>query len=189
LGVVVASEAANVGDVAAAVGATVFAGDLLSTRESGGLRLRAGTAQLYLLAESDATLREDSGTLDVTLRRGAVRFSSSQEFPLAVRAANALIRPATTQPTHSQVMLAGPNELVVSNFRGALEVVVGNSVYPVPEGTTYRVMLESQEPQGPTGAGAPAARRARAMMIFLGAAIAGAAIAFAILHNQSPSIP
>jgi hypothetical protein len=188
LGVVVASQNASVGAAAAATGATVFSGDAISTAASGALRLRAGAAQLYLLAESQATVREQSGILNIGLERGGIRFSSSQESPLAVRTANALVRPSGAQPTHSQVVLAGPNELVVSNFRGALEVVVGTEVHSVPEGTTYRVLVEPQT-QGPAGTGSAAAKTHQVMMILLGVAVAGAVIAFAVLHNQSPSIP
>lgn len=188
LAVVVASAHARVGGADAASGSTVFAGDALATLASGGLRLRVGTAQLYLLAESSATLREDSGIVDVALQRGGVRFASSAESPLVVRTPNALVRPATTKPTHSQVVLAGSNELLVSNFRGALEVVVGSEVYPVPEGTTYRVLLQP-EPQEPSGTGGKAAAHHHAVMILVGVAIAAAVIAFAIAQNQSPSVP
>ena len=182
LGVVVASQHASVGAAAAATGATV------STAASGALRLRVGTAQLYLLAESNATVREQSGILDIGLGRGGVRFASSQESQLAVRAANALVRPSSAQPTHGQVVLAGPNELVVSSYRGAVEVVVGSEVRAVPEGTTYRVVLEPQG-QGPAGAGSAGAHAHQILMVLIGVAVAGTVIAFAVLHNQSPSIP
>lgn len=188
LGVVVASQHASVASAAAPDGATVFAGDSISTAANGALRLQTGTAQVYLLSESKAVLSENSGALDVALQRGSVRFSSSGSSQVVVRTPNALVRAAADKSAHSQVALAGPSELVVSNFRGSLEVVVGGEAHAVPEGTTYRVLIESQD-QGPAGTGAQAARHHRAMMILLGAAIAGTVIAFTVLRNQSPSIP
>jgi len=54
LGIVVYTERAHVGNAAASVGATVFAGDKLETEQVGSLQIRAGAARLVLKADRPA---------------------------------------------------------------------------------------------------------------------------------------
>jgi hypothetical protein len=150
--------------------------------------VRIGTGQIYMPASSTITLGEYDAGVSATLTRGTVGFASQYESLIVVRASEALIRPKSSQPTHGQVQLVGPKELLVSSYRGALEVVVGTEVNVVPEATSYRVMLEA-EPQEPQGAGAGAAQTKRAVLIFVGAAIAATAITFVVLQNLSPAKP
>lgn len=188
LGNVLFAQNARLGGVAAAVGATVFAGDRISTETGGSIRVRIGTGQLYMPASSTITLEEYPAGVSATLTKGTVGFGAQEEALIVVKASEALIRPKTSQPTHGQVELVGPKELLVSSYRGALEVVVGTEVNTVPEATSYRVMLET-EPQDPQGTGATTAKRNRAVLIFVGAAIAAAAITFVVLQNLSPEKP
>lgn len=188
LGNILFAENARLGSVAAAVGATVFAGDRITTDGGGSIRVRISTGQIYMPANSTITLGEYLAGVSATLTRGTVGFAAQEESLIVVRASEALIRPKTSQPTHGQVELVGPKELLVSSYRGALEVVVGTEVNTVPEATTYRVMLET-EPQEPVGAGAAGATKARAVLIFVGAAIAAGVITFVILQNLSPEKP
>lgn len=189
LGNILFAEQARLGAVAAVAGATVYPGDRIATDTRGRLRVRVGASQVYLLASSSATLSEHPGGVSATLARGTVGFASAEESLVVVRFAEALIRPKNSAPTHAQVAVVSPRELLVSNFRGALEVVVGNEVHAVPEATAYRVVLEPDQTQDPQGAGAREYGRARVMMYFVGAAIAAGIITFAILHNLSPSRP
>ena len=188
LGNVLFAEHARLGSVAAAAGSTVFAGDRVATEVGGSIRIRIGTGQIYMPAASTITLGDYPAGVSATLSRGAVGFAAQEESLIVVKASEALIRPKTSQPTHGQVELVGPKELLVSSYRGALEVVVGTEVNTVPEATTYRVLLET-EPQEPVGVGAGPAQRRRAAVIFVGAAIAAGAIAFVILQNLSPEKP
>ena len=188
LGNILFAEQARLGTVTAVVGSTIYSGDRIATDARGSVRVRVGAGQVYLLASSLATLEEYPGGISATLGRGTVGFASADESLVVVRTSEVLIRPKNSQPTHAQVSMVGPKELLVSSYRGSLEVVVGTEVHAVPEATTYRVLLET-EPQDPAGVGAEAAKRAKVVMIFVGTAIAAAIITFAILHNLSPSRP
>lgn len=189
LGNILFAEHAKLGSVAAAAGATVFAGDRINTDGGGSVRIRIGTGQVYLLANSAIALEEYPGGVSAALARGTVGFASGDESLVVVRASEVLIRPKNPQQlTHAQVALVGPKELLVSSYRGALEVVVGTEVHAVPEATTYRVLLET-EPQDPLGAGAAGIGRARVAMIFVGVAIAAAVTTFVVLQNLSPKRP
>jgi len=188
LGNILFAENARLGSVAATAGATVFAGDRIATEAGGSIRIRIGTGQIYMPSASAITLGEYPAGVSATLSRGAVGFAAQEESLIVVKASEALIRPKTSQPTHGQVEVVAPKELLVSSYRGALEVVVGTEVNTVPEATTYRVLLET-EPQEPLGAGAGPAQKKRAALIFVGAAIAAGVITFVILRNLSPEKP
>jgi len=188
LGNILFAENARLGSVAAAAGSTVFAGDRIATDAGGSIRVRIGTGQIYMPANSTITLGEYPAGMSATLTKGAVGFGAQEESLIVVKASEAMIRPKTSQPTHGQVELVGPKELLVSSYRGALEVVVGTEVNTVPEATTYRVVLET-EPQDPQGTGASAAKKSRAVLVFVGVAIAAAAITFVVLQNLSPEKP
>jgi hypothetical protein len=189
LGNILFAEQTRLGTVSAVAGATVYPGDRIATDARGSVRLRVGAGQVYLLPSSLATLEEYPGGVSATLGRGTLGFASVEESLVVVRAFDALIRPKNSQPTHAQISMVSPGELLVSSYRGSLEVVVGTEVHAVPEGTAYRVMIEPEPPQDPQGAGAKDYKRARVMMYFMGAAIAAAIITFAVLHNLSPSRP
>jgi hypothetical protein len=188
LGNILFAENAKVGSVAATVGATVFAGDRITTETGGNIRVRIGTGQIYLPAASAIALAEYPAGVSAKLSRGTVGFATQDESLIVVQYSDALIRPKTTQPTHGQVEMIAPRELLVSSYRGALEVVVGTEVNTVPEATSYRVILDA-DPQEPVGAGAAGATKGRAVLIFVGAAIAAAVITFVILQNLSPERP
>jgi hypothetical protein len=149
LGNILFADHAMVGSVAAVSGATVFAGDRISTEAGGSVRIRVGAGQVYMPAMSVIALEEYPGGVSATLARGTVAFASGDESQVVVRASHALMRPKNAQqPAQGQVVLVGAKELLVSSYRGALEVVVGTEVRAVPEATTYRVLLET-EPQDP----------------------------------------
>lgn len=187
VGSIAFAEHAQLGVAPAHEGATVFAGDHLATDANGSLRLRFGSAQIYLLGGSAASVEESAGGVTASLVQGTVGFASAGNA-LAVRASGVLIRATTAHPTHGQVQRLSANEYLVSSSRGTLEAVVDNEVQLIPEGTTYRMIIQDG-PQGPAGPGAKAARRARLIWILVGAGIAGAVVAFTILRNLSPARP
>lgn len=187
LGSVIYADRARLGSSAAAGGATVFAGDQVATDEVGTLRIRLGSGQIYLPANSAAALEEMSGGIGARLLRGRVDFSSSGESAVMVLASEALVRPKTTQPTRGQVQLVSPRELIIASYHGPMEVIVGSQTYLVAETTSYRVILD---PQGPQGTGAPGAAHSRALWIVLGAigvaAVVGVAVWRANTSNRKP---
>jgi hypothetical protein len=159
LGTVVSSNRASIGGTGAAVGTTVFAGDMLSTADAGSVQLRTGAARLQLSESSSATVKEEGGTPEATLLRGSAIFSTANAKAFALKASTAVIRPKSDEPTIGQVTMLSEKQLVVKCSRGALTITVGDDSRVIPEGSAYRVVLdpaESEEAQNqppPQGAG------------------------------------
>ncbi len=157
LGTIVFADRAVVGAAPASAGATVFSGDRIGTLQGGTLQVRAGAARLLLSSASVATLAMDDVTPAAALAMGTAVFSTSNSKAFALHVANAVIRPATDQPTIGQVSVLNLKELVVKCTRGSLIIAVEDDVRLIPEGAAYRVVLDAAqpaEPQGPRGAGA-----------------------------------
>lgn len=166
LGTVIASEGASVGGSGAPVGTTIFAGDKLSTADSGSVQLRAGAARFQLLASSMATVGADSGMPEATLLRGTATFSTANARAFALTVSTAVIRPKSDEPTIGQVTVLGEKQLLVKCTRGALTITVGDDSRVIPEGSAYRIVLdptadeEAQSQPPPQGAGGKGSRRA-----------------------------
>ncbi len=77
LGVVLQADRAHLGAGEAQNGASVFAGDILTTEQTGTLRVRLGAAQLALLPNSSAAMGQAAGATSALLERGTLIFSSS----------------------------------------------------------------------------------------------------------------
>jgi hypothetical protein len=158
LGTVVIAEGANVGGAGAAVGTTIFSGDVLSTADTGNIQLRAGAARFLLAPSSTAVINEDNGAPAATLQRGSATFSTANAKAFSLMAFTAVIKPRSDEPTIGQVTLLDGKQLVVRCTRGALTITVGDDSRVVPEGSAYRVVLdpsadEAQQQPPPEGAG------------------------------------
>lgn len=166
LGTVVASDRASVGGTGAAVGTTIFAGDNLSTEDTGSVQLRAGAARFQLSASSSATVSEEGEMPRATLLRGSAIFSTASAQAFALQVSTAVIRPKSDEPTIGQVSVLGENQLLVKCLRGALNITVGDDSRMIPEGSAYRIVLdpaakEEAQRQPPTqGAGGKGSGRA-----------------------------
>lgn len=199
LGTVVYADRAHVGAAAASVGATVFGGDRLSTEQSGSVQVRAGAARLLLSGASMATLERDDANLSATLTLGSATFSTANSKAFSLHVASASIRPNTDQPTIGRVTVLGPQEIVVKSTRGSLTVAVEDDVRVIPEGTAYRIVLDSKaaaaEPQGPRGAGTkgtggPPIKAAKSKFIWYAIGATGVVTYFALTEAlESPDRP
>ena len=197
LGVVVYADRARVGASGASVGATVFAGDRLSTGEAGSLQVRTGAARLLLSGVSSATFSQDDATPAAELAYGSATFSTANASAFALHVASAVIRPNTNQPTIGHVTVVSPKELIVKSTRGSLTIAVEDDVREIPEGAAYRVVLDpnAADPQGPRGAGTkgyggPPVKAAKSKFIWYAVAVTGAIGVWA-LHEalESPDRP
>ena len=158
LGTVVAAERAHVSDTAVSPGATVFPGDRLNTEAGGSLQLRTTSSRVFLSESSSATLAEAGGTPQITLLSGTTVFSTATIKGLELLVKEAHIRPVADGPTIAQIKIAGPKELLVTTRRGGLVFSLDGDAAVIPEGNSYRVILDppgTAEPQGPRGVGAP----------------------------------
>jgi hypothetical protein len=180
------AQSAQVDRAAAAGGATVYPGDKLETGADGLMRLRLGAAQFYLLASSTATLAGNPNAVTADLAKGTIGFSSGGNDAIEVRAEQAVIRPKTSQPTHARVTVVSPNQLIVSSYRGPLELRVGDEVYSIPELTSYRVDITSQD----EGSGRFSSRKTHALLVLLGLVALGGFTAYMIhVALESPNHP
>lgn len=202
LGTVIAADRANVGAAKAEVGTTVYGGDSLTTQVQGSVQVRAGAARLLLLSSSNAVVNNSEGAPSANLVRGAATFSTGNAHAFTLFASAAAIRPQGDGPTIGQVSYIGPKELLVRATRGALVVSVDADTQVIPEGTSYRVMLDRTEEMGqgpagagapgngPTGRGGPPLRAGRSRFLIVTAAVTGAVTIWAVTEAlESPSRP
>jgi len=157
-GVVVYAESAHIGNAAASVGTTVFAGDKLDTEQvRGGLQIRAGAARLALAASSRLVWGAEGGSPSATLTGGTAAFSTASAKAFVLHAGTAAFKPRGDEPTVANVTLLNPKELVVRCSRGAVLIAVEDDVRVIPEGMAYRVVLDPEAAGRLGGAPAPAA--------------------------------
>lgn len=200
LGTVVAAEHASVSGSGAAVGTTIFAGDSLSTSDTGSVQLRAGAARFLLSQSSMATVNEENGAPTVTLQRGSATFSTASAKAFLLFASTAVIRPKSAAPTIGQVGLLDATHLLVKCTRGTLTVTVGDDSREVPEGAAYRIVIgpseeEAQNQPPPQGAGTKGTGRpplvaARSKFVWYAVGAVGVVTFFALDEAlESPDRP
>lgn len=212
-GTVVTAERARIGSGPISVGATVFGGDRLFTDEAGSVQVRAGAARLLLSSASIAMLAKDESSPAASLTRGTAIFSTASSKAFALHVGSMTIRPETDQPTVAQVSVVGPKQLMVRSTRGSITVAVDDDVRVIPEGMSYRIVLDptpselaavdretedanmdASPAQGPQGVGAgkrkQPRRAGRSRFVWFAIGIAGVATFFAVYEAlQSPSKP
>lgn len=188
LGVVLETQNATLRATDGLPGTTVFAGDTVSTDHRGRMRVRMGEAQIEVMPESVVIFEELNSVAGATLVHGTLSFSSPETGTVAVRVTGIVIRPQPKRFTHGQVTVVGPSELLVTSFRGPLELTLENESLVVPEGTTYHVVHGDRRGPGPVGAGAESARRERLRAFFVAFAAVGLPLA-ALLIYQSLASP
>lgn len=206
LGMVTQSQAAHLDSAAAAVGATVYAGDTIDTDSSGSIRLRAGTAQYYLMSSSSSRLQETSAGIRAELTHGTAGFASGTSDIVEMNVLGATVRSRSGEAAHGRVSIVGANELVVTSFRGPFDISIDGDTHVVADGQSYKVQIVDAPDQdqdqlgkstvkGNNGSGTiPAVRNRKKVLVIVlySAAIAGAIIGgYFIYHelNESPSAP
>lgn len=154
LGTIITADHARVGDSSAEVGTTIFGGDRLATEAQGSLQIRAGAARLLLQSASAAIVNDTDGAPSAKLLQGTATFSTGNAKAFTLLASRAVIRSDSDAPTIGQVTYLSEKELLVVSKRGPLNVTVDGETQIIPEGSSYRVMLDPQPmAQGPEGAG------------------------------------
>ena len=204
LGTVTQSQYARLDNAEAAVGATVYPGDTIDTGSTGSIRLRAGTAQLYLMSASGSRLQESPTGIHAELTHGTAGFASGTSDVVELTALGATVRSHSGEAVHGRVSIVGANELVVTSFRGPFEISIDGDSHTVDDGQSYRVQIvdaqdQTQQPpvqvKGNQGSGTiPAVRnRKKLLLIMIYSAVAAGAIigGYFIYHelNESPAAP
>jgi hypothetical protein len=201
LGMVVQAQDAQLGTAQAVGGASVYTGDSLATGVSGSMRVRVSAGQVYLLASSAATVTGRENGVSATLNRGTVGFTSSGSELMEIHADSAVFRPSSQTTTHAQVTVLGPNDLIVSNFHGVLELESNGERFSIPENTSYHVILDvadsgSSQDQDQSQGSAPKNQKVKmvkgshTMLVLIGAAAIGVGLGYGIYRwTLSPSKP
>lgn len=158
LGVVTQASDASLGSGPVSIGASIYDGDSLSTDAEGALTVRGGVTMLYLARESRMILHAlatHSGGREARLAAGTVVFSASQSAALEIVADDARIRPTADTPTVGQITVIGPKILYVYARQGALSFSYEDETELIPEGKSYRVMLDPPNDDSTTSANKP----------------------------------
>ena len=200
LGMVIQAQEAQLDNAKLAVGTTVYPGDTVVTDAGGGLRLKLGGSQLYLLADSAATLSQNAAVVHAVVSRGTVGFSSNGADNVELEIPEGILRAADGQPAYGQVTILSAQEVVISAYRGALVLDNDGELHTIPAGKNYRVTMEfeqaeQQAPAATTGGDNPIIqprkkrRRKLAFYLIFAGAIAGMSFAIWDHLDVSPSSP
>jgi hypothetical protein len=182
LGMVVLADHARLDSEAATEGTTIYDGDRLSTDAAGSMRFMVGEAIVYLPDQSCVTLHKGaSGTpkkFEAELVSGKVVLSVAAGTGGEIVASSARIRPIAETRGVVEVGIIGPHELIVFARRGPAQISYHGETETIPEGKSYRVMLnpsdggasEEQGPKNPRKGG-------KALMVIAVAGLTAAGVA------------
>jgi hypothetical protein len=198
LGMVIQAQEAQLDNTKLQVGTSIYGGDTVVTDAGGGLRLKLGGSQLYLLAESAATLSQNATVVHAVVARGTVGFSSNGTDNVELEIPEGILRAADGQPAYGQVTILSAQEVEISAYLGALVLDNDGELHTISEGKSYRVKMEleqaeQQPPAASTGGDNPIIHprkgRRRKLVYYLIFTGAMAGISYAIWDHldQSPS--
>jgi hypothetical protein len=158
-GVIEMASRAQLSGLPAFAGATVLPGETLVTDTGGAVQLRAGVAQVFLGASTNATLLEASQLLHATVTQGNVRFSSPSSLPVAIETPAGILRGEDGYAVAGMVTVNDSENLVVSAISENLILDNDGELHMIRAGRSYRVAV-SEEPadQGADGNSPPAPR-------------------------------
>jgi hypothetical protein len=200
LGMVIQAQEAQLDNAKLQVGTSIYGGDTVATDAGGGLRMKLGGSQLYLLADSAATLSQNATVVHAVVARGTVGFSSNGADNVELEIPEGILRAADGQPAYGQVTILSAQEVVISAYRGALVLDNDGELHTIPAGKNYRVTMEfdqseQQPPAASTGGDNPIIqprkrrRRKLAFYLIFTAAVAGFSYAIWDHLSESPSTP
>ncbi|HXQ26168.1 MAG TPA: hypothetical protein VN822_07160 [Candidatus Acidoferrales bacterium] len=141
LGVVLQTDHARLDNANAVMGADIYSCDMLETDESGVLRARVASGQVYLSALSAAQLEDDVTAIQVLALRGTVGFSSPAAGEITIRTPAGIVR-GTGAGAAGQVTFTGPKELLITAMHGDLLLDNGGELRTIPEGKSATVTFE-----------------------------------------------
>jgi len=189
VGIVVQASHANLGGHTASQGTTVYDGDRLSTEAEGTLQLSSGKVALFLPEASSAIVHRDTDGgekgLKAELVFGTLTLTMDTGTAAEVVARSARIRPGDNQACVVQVRVVGERELIVSARRGTAVFSYRDLSEPIPEGKSYRVVLDPAEDGTPTGQTTKKPNRRGKAFILIAVAGAAAATGIAIWKTRN----
>ena len=197
LGLVIQAREALLENSNLAVGTTVYPGDTVQTEQGGTLRLKFGATQVYLLSSSTATFSERESIIRATVGRGTVGFSADASSAVELAIPQGILRAANGQAAHGQVSIIGPQEVVITSYRGSLVLDNAGELHTIPAGKSYRVTMDLEpaaQPAPPaprrddSGVVPTKRRKLYFELLVLGAVAIGTGVIWYEV-TQSPSLP
>jgi hypothetical protein len=200
LGMVIQAQEAHLDNAKLAVGTSIYRGDTVVTATGGALRLKLGGSQLYLLADSTATLAQNTVAIHAVVTRGTVGFFSNGADNVELEIPQGILRAADGQPAYGQVTIMSAQEVVISAYRGALVLDNDGELHTIPAGKNYRVTMDfdqAEQQASPASTGGdnpiiqPRKRRRRKLAFYLIFTGAVAGMSYVIWDNldESPYTP
>ncbi len=142
LGVVVQTDHGRLDNAEAALGANVYSCDRLETDQTGVLRVKIGSNQLYLSGASLAQLEDDGSAIQALAESGTIGFSLNGSGDFSVRTPAGIIRGTSGQAVSGQVTYSGPNQITISSMHGDLTLDTGGGFRTIPDGRSASVTFE-----------------------------------------------
>lgn len=193
LGVVVSAEHATLGSAAAAAeGTTVYDGDRVSTDEAGSARLRIGTAMLQLGDKSSVVLHSeavrDAKQFEAELLSGTASLSAAAGTDGEIVASEARVRTISDTRGVVRVQRMGPYELTVFAQRGPAQISYRGDSETIPEGKSYRVLLNSSDDERASGSGAKHPGKWRKALLLIAIPAGAAGLVFGVWHETNKGV-
>jgi FecR protein len=142
-GVVVDAKDAQVGESSLTRGASLFTGDVVSTKSNGHAQLRVRQSRFELIGESSGAFFPGLNGAVAELRQGtliAALNSPSETFEIF--ASDARIVPRSERPILAQITMKSSCNLRIKVQHGSLDATVGKETKTLEEGHSYDVTTE-----------------------------------------------
>lgn len=174
LGMVIQAKGAQLENATAAIGATVYPGDALTTDPSGSLRLKVGNGQIYMLSASSMRLAQIDDAIQATITGGTVGFSATPGDRFQLDTPVGVLSPIPGKSAYGQVSFANPKQMIISAYTGDMELNFDGTMHTINAGTTYSVTVEpGPPPQVARGAGTVSALNRHLVVKAVATAAAG----------------
>jgi hypothetical protein len=143
LGVVQQANRAHLGQSAVTEGATIYAGEILSTEAGGALELRVASSRFGLLENSQASFYPRPKGPAAELSTGTLTFRrDAGGADIEVVASDVRIVPEGEGAVMGQVTIVSPCKITITSFLGPLHVTSGTETRTIKEKESYSVILE-----------------------------------------------
>jgi hypothetical protein len=143
LGVVLQANLAHIRQSALSQGASVFAGEEVSTDVGGTADLRIATARFSLAASSEGRFYAGgAGRSIAELSNGTLTFRRDGSEGIEVVASDVKIVPKGDGPVIGQVTIFSPCRISVTSLTGELVVTAGGETHVIAEKESYSVLPE-----------------------------------------------
>jgi hypothetical protein len=140
---VVAAQAAQVGNTTLTPGATAFSGDLLTTRDNGLIQVHVKQVRLALGENSSMRIFRQEERTVIELERGVLTYSApGTGESITVYAQDVKFVPDTSRPAEGQISVQSRCELNASAVRSTIAATSGRETKIIEESKSFSVTSE-----------------------------------------------